>query len=223
MLKTVSKNKRHELTLKNERPDIDNVIYAVSHYCCYDFQYASEVIGKRCWVLVGKQRFDFISLIGLLINGIIWVDRKSKTHKKKAVKRVKNLLEQGENVLIFPEGTWNMSYSLPIMPLYWGVIDIAKESDRPIIPLILDYDYEEGRCVAAFGKPIVVKMSDDKAQMINELRDEMATLKWSIWEEKSIYHRAEIKLESWKEELDTRLAEYPLLDFEYEKSIIRNH
>ncbi len=109
------------------------------------------------------------------------------------------------------------------MPLYWGIIDIAKESGRPIIPLILDYDYEEGKCVASFGKPMAVKLSEDKAQMINELRDEMATLKWSIWEEKRIYHRAEIKFESWKEELDTRLAKYPLLNFEYEKSIIRNH
>ena len=192
LLNIAKKGKKHELFLINDRPQIDNAIYAVSHYCCHDFQYASEIIGKRCWVLVGKQWFDIASLIGLFLNGIIWCDRNSNPHKKKAVKQINRLLSLGENVLIFPEGTWNMSYSLPILPLYWGIIDIAKHSKRPIIPLILEYDYFEKKCYAAFGKVIKIDVSDDKLKCINQLRDEMSSLKWKIWEEKPIQHRQDV-------------------------------
>ena len=77
---------------RNHKPNIDNVIYAVFHYSCHDFTHASEIMGKRCWILVGKQKFDIISLLALLLNGIVWVDRKSK---RKVVKWVGNLLFVG--------------------------------------------------------------------------------------------------------------------------------
>lgn len=223
LLHIISRQKKHKIILKNHNPNIDNVIYAVSHYSCHDFKYASEIIGKRSWVLVGKQRFDIVSLCGLLINGIVWVNRKSKRSKIKAVKHIESLLLQGENVVIFPEGTWNMSYSLPILPLYWGIIDIARDTNRPIVPLVLDYDYNNFTCTAAFGKPIFIRKSDDKRECINNLRDEMSTLKWNIWTEKPVLPRAEISIKEWNDELDYRLLEYPLLDIQYEKSIIRNY
>ena len=221
LLNAVQKDKKHKLILKTEKPDIENAIYAISHYSCHDFKYASEVIGKRCWVLVGKQRFDFVSMLGLLLNGIIWVDRKSAKHKKQAAGKVKQLLMKGQNVIIFPEGTWNMSYSLPIMPLYWGIIDIAKETHRPIVPLVLEY--EEDKCFVSYGEPMVVSPDDDKKQRIDELRDIMATLKWLIWEEKPIWSRADVTYEMWEKDLNARLSEYPLLDAEYERSIIRKY
>ena len=221
LLNIIKKDKVHELRLKNEKPDLENVIYAVSHYSCHDFKYASEVIGKRCWVLVGKQRFDMVSLIGLRLNGIIWADRNNKYQKKRAVKRINKLLQLGENVIIFPEGTWNMTHSLPIMPLYWGIIDIARETKRPIVPLVFDYEYAGGTCSAMFGQPMYIRADDEKLDKINELRDEMCTLLWLNWEKKPLIHRSDVSQEMWKKELDYRLGEYPLLDAEYEKSFMR--
>ena len=219
MLNAFSKVKKHELIIVNDRPKEDNAIYAVSHYCCHDVPYACEVIGKRCWVLAGKQRLNIVSWIAFSLIGTIWVDRKSKKSKRQASERIKRLLRMGQDIIIFPEGTWNMSYSLPIMPLYWGVIDIARETSRPIIPLILEY--EENKCYAVFGKWIVVGQEDDKKDKINELRDEMSSLKWNLWEERPRKHREEVTIESFEKELELRFSEYPLLDIEYEKSIVR--
>lgn len=148
------------MILVGENSGIDNAIYAISHFCCHDFPYASEVIGKRTWVLAGKQRLDIASMVGIILNGVIWVDRESKKSKKKAAMRLVNLLKLGEDISLYPEGTWNMSQSLPVLPLYWGIIDIATESERPIIPLILEY--ENDKCYAQFGSPIWIKDNDDK-------------------------------------------------------------
>ena len=219
LIRIVKKQRKHDLIIINDNPGIDNAIYAISHFCCHDFPYASEVIRKRTWVLVGKQRLDIASLVGFLLNGVIWVDRKSKKSKQSAAKKLANLLKCGEDISVYPEGTWNMSQSLPILPLYWGIIDIAKESRRPIIPLVLEY--EKDKCYARFGSPIWIKANDDKKQKIDELRDQMATLKWDIWQKKPIIHREDFLFETWKKELNYRLAEYPPLNEEYEKSIVR--
>ncbi len=219
LLRIIKLQKTHVLVYKNEKPNVENAIWAVSHYCCHDFPYTSEAIGKRAWVLVGKQRLDFASFLGFVLNGVVWVDRKSRDSKKLAAKRLIELLQRGQDIIMFPEGTWNMSQSLPMMPLYWGIIDIARKSKRPIVPVVLDYDQD--KCYVKFGKELYVAPSDDKSEKISELRDSMATLKWDIWTDKPITSRSRLSYTDWKKELDFRIAEYPPLDVDYEMSVIR--
>jgi hypothetical protein len=60
----------------------------------------------------------------------------------------------------------------------------------------------------------------DKKQKIDELTDALATMKWEIWESFPIEHRAEFSGNEWEEEMQKRIAEYPKLDYEYEKRCI---
>lgn len=65
-------------------------------------------------------------------------------------------LRKGQSILWFPEGTWNLTPSQLMMPMKWGIIDVAKETGAQIIPTVLEYSREQKKCFVRFGKPMVV-------------------------------------------------------------------
>lgn len=119
---------------------------------------------------------------------------------------------------MFPEGTWNLSPSKPMLPLYWGIIDIAKKTGCPIVPIVLEY--RGNVCYAKWGRTIYVTGRDSKQDKIKEISDILATMKWEIWELFPIVSRRKICEDEWEQEVRRRLAEYPKLDYEYEKSCV---
>ena len=210
--------RKHEFVYVNEVPKISgNAIFAVNHSNRYDIPYTCEILSRQCYVLLGKQPLEPIDRLAFILNGTVWVDRKSREDKKNSVAKMIKLLCSGANLVIFPEGTWNLTPSKPMLPLYWGIIDIAKASGRPIVPIVLEYTNE--KCYVAFGESMHISPADDKGEKISELNDRFATLKWSIWEQFS--DTGCNTAEEWNAEVQKRLAEYPKLDYEYETSVIR--
>lgn len=210
--------RKHQLHIVTQKVSYEGgVIYVVNHSCRYDFPIAGEVIGRHTYtyVLVGKQRFEFIDKICLLLNGIIWVDRMDRQSKQEAFCRMIHLLKHGENICMFPEGTWNLTPSKPMLPLYWGCISLAKETKCPIQPLVLEYQGKD--CFVNFGELFFVKEEDTKEEKIEELTDLFATLKWDIWEKFPVLHRKDDMAAEWEAEVARRIAEYPKLNAEYEK------
>lgn len=211
--------RKHKFIFMNKPPDIPtNAIYAVNHSCKYDVPYACEAINRPAYVLVGRQRLKLIDRIFFMINGTVWVDRKDRASRKKSMSKMLYLLGHDANVLLYPEGTWNLTPSTPVLPLYWGVTDLARQSDKPVIPVVLEY--YEGECIVAFGKAVFVSASDSREEKIRELRDELAALKWQIWEK--MPHIGYTSASDWQREAKRRAAEYPKLDIAYENSVIRH-
>ena len=221
IMKSQRKQRQQELYILNEHPICNGkgVLYVVNHSCRYDFPITSEVIGHRVNVLVGKQRLDLIDRLCFWLNGVVWVDRQSSTHKKTATEKMLKLLLNGESVCMYPEGTWNLEPSKPMLPMYWGCIDLARKARVPIIPLVLEF--REKACYTKFGTPIYVGKTDDKAIKFEELKETMATLKWDIWEMFPVVSRVEIDIGEWEREKEARIVAYPKLNYEYEMSVVR--
>ncbi len=211
--------RKYNVYILNKQPQIEkNVIYAVNHFCKDDFPITCEVAGRHTYVLVGKQHLRLLDKICFRLNGVIYVDRKDNQSKSMARKRIKKYLQKGCNICIFPEGTWNLTPSKPMLPLYWGLVEIARETGIPIIPLVLEY--REHNCYAKWGEPVRVALEDDKQDKIYELSDKMATLKWDIWQMFPMALRENIKEDEWVQEIEKRLAEYPHFDYEYERGCV---
>ena len=210
--------RKHEFVFLNEIPETDgNVIFAANHSNKYDIPYTCEAVSRHCYVLIGKQPLEPIDRLAFHLNGTVWVDRKDSTDKKRATDDMIMVLRKGANLIIFPEGTWNLTPSKPMLPLYWGVIDIARYSGKPIIPVILEYT--DKKCYVAFGSPMYISQGDDKGEKIKELSDIMAALKWQIWEK---YRDTGCNTAAeWDNEAKKRVTNYPKLDYEYECSVIR--
>lgn len=178
-----------------------------------------ELIPGEFSFLAGKQRMKFIDRFGLAWNGIIWVDRKDKKSKATSKQKMKKVINNGKSLCIFPEGTWNLEPSLPILPLYWGVIEIAQATQVPIVPVCLEYVGDI--CYVKYGEVISVDKDSDKVETIQYLRDVLATLKWDIWEMLPVCSRCDVEADYWDREVQRLLKEYELLDYEYEMSCVR--
>ena len=106
-----------------------------------------------------------------------------------------------------------------MLPMYWGVIDLAKQSGCPIIPLVLEL--RDNACYAKFGDLLYCSPQDEKKDRFAKLEEAMATIKWEIWESFPIVERGSINADERSTEVRKRLLEYPILNYDYEKQFIR--
>lgn len=216
----IKRQQKHTFLILNSPPYInENCIYAVNHSCKWDFQYMVEIAHKNFYVLAGKQRLKIIDRIAFTWNGTIWVDRKNKNSKSLSKKKMRKVLKRGKSLLIFPEGTWNLTPSTPVLPLYWGIIEIAKSEKVPIIPICMEY--VENKCIIKYGDILNIADNEDKKIAVDKLRDIFATLKWDIWENYEVGRRSDVVNEFWEREVERRINEYKLFDYKYEMSCVR--
>lgn len=198
------------------------IIFAVNHSNSHDIPIACKAIKNHGYLLIGKQPLEFLDELFFKLNGVVFVDRKDKEDTKLSKEVMTSYLKRGVNLIMFPEGTWNMTDQQLMMNMKWGIIDIAKDANAQIIPVILDYDKTKKKCHVKFGDSMLVPKDKDKKEAIEELRDRMATLRWSFIDEKKIYRREDIDVNALRKEIHDEIYAYPKLDYEYEKSIIYN-
>ena len=151
-------------------------------------------------IFSGKQKLFFIDWIFFILNGVIWVDRKNKEDMAASKEAVLKYLAKNQSILWFPEGTWNLTPSQLMLPMKWGIIDIARQAGAQIIPMALDYNREKNLCRVKFGTPMEGESLENKEEAIRSLRDNMATLRWDFISEQSIQHRAETNVEQLKKD-----------------------
>lgn len=161
LLKILPVQRTFELKLLNKCPCVSGAkIFAMNHSNCHDAPIAGESIKEHCFILVGKQRLELMDKIFFFLNGTIFVDRKNKNSRRNSVHKMMNLLNKRENILMYPEGTWNLTPSKPMLPLYWGIVDLAKATGVPIIPIVAEY--HQDCCYVKFGKPLYIDKRIDK-------------------------------------------------------------
>ena len=196
------------------------VIYAVNHFCFADTPIMGRITPRRSYILLGKQRLGFSDWIYFMLNGVIFVDRKDKEDMAASKLAMSAYLNKSRSIVIFPEGTWNLTENQLMLPMKWGIIDIAKETGAQIIPTVLEYDREQKKCLVRFGTPMIFSPEDNKAEGIASLRDTMATMRWEFWERNGTFCRADLNMGAEREKLLYSVAEYPPIDWEYESSCI---
>lgn len=199
------------------------IIFAVTHVGKFDIEVISEAIKDHYYLLSG----DFEHIQGIIdapflgFNGVIYFNEKDKIDRKLASERMIEHLKKHGNLMYFPEGTWNLSPNLPMLPCYWGIVKVAQESNAIIIPVAADQ----------YGKHFKINIGKnfdmnkygnsplEKTNAILDLRDEMSTLKWEIWEtEKS--NRKDILSNEWEKYISNRLDEWPYFNEKYIDGLI---
>lgn len=198
------------------------VIYAVNHFCFADTPIMGRITPQRSYILSGKQRLGFSDWLYFMLNGVIFVDRKDKEDLAASKKAMSAYLNKGRSIVMFPEGTWNLTENQLMLPMKWGIIDIAKETGAQIIPTVLEYDREKKRCFVRFGVPMVFTPEDSKAETIIALRNTLATMRWEFLERNGTFSRASLDMDSERKKLFYSVEEYPPIDWEYESSCIYN-
>lgn len=175
---------------KKKRP----TIYAATHVCWDDIEYAMDAITEQAYLFWGDPRELYRSFAGALLNlnGCIICDTQYKRDRFVAKETAIKLLDAGGNLLLFPEGVWNTSENKLVNYLFPGIAEMAIRTKVDIVPIAIERT-EMGFDIA-IGKSIESKSFDmeDKWMLLQEIRDAMATLKWDVLEASGLHRRIEI-------------------------------
>ncbi len=116
---------------------------------------------------LGKVELSKVPVFGFIYrNAIVTVDRSSATNRANSVRILMSIINKGISVLVFPEGTFNMTTE-PLKEFYDGAFRIAIETKTPIKPVLfldayrrLDYksifSLTPGRCRILYMEEIPV-------------------------------------------------------------------
>lgn len=97
------------------------IILAITHVGKYDIQVVNEAVKEHFYVLSGDYEHiqGTIDEYFLRVNGCIYFNEKVKSDRHEVLEKMISHLLQGGNLIYFPEGTWNLSENLPVLPCYW--------------------------------------------------------------------------------------------------------
>ena len=208
-------------TLINDKRTETNkpIIFAITHVGKYDIEVVSEAIRTHYYLLSG----DYEHIQGIIdapflgLNGVFYFNEKDKADRKRVSLDMINHLQNDGNLMYFIEGTWNMSPNLPMLPCYWGIVDIAIKGNATIVPVAAE-QYDK-HFVINIGENFDMSKYDcttiGKSNGIDSLRDTLATLKWEIWEYMPMAKRSELVGDEWDKYKEERYKEWPYFNDEY--------
>lgn len=182
-------------------------IFVVNHRQSDDMVFSAITIGKSGYFVFGNPILACESSkngFGLWAYGMILLKRNDKENRKSCYKKMKYILENGGNVIIFSEGYWNLdddgktdgihqsdshnSKTWLIQDLNIGAFRLAQELKTEIIPVTLHYDELYGKkCYGKRGKTFIIEPQDDVFKKKDEFLVEMYTMYYSMMEKYSNY------------------------------------
>ena len=107
----------------NHRSYVDAILFPVE----FPVSYVARIETKS-WPIIGW---------GASLIGTLWVDRKSKDSRRQTRQAVLELLQNGEGIVIFPEGTTHKGPDL--LEYRPGMFYTCAEGQFPIVPVALEY------------------------------------------------------------------------------------
>ncbi|RYY96268.1 MAG: 1-acyl-sn-glycerol-3-phosphate acyltransferase [Chitinophagaceae bacterium] len=141
-------------------------IYVSNHISYFDIPTLVKTFRRPVRPL-GKAETAKVPVFGLIYrNTIVTVDRSSPENRARSVRLLKQTLQRGISVLVFPEGTFNET-GRPLKSFYDGAFRIAIETGTPIQPVLMLDTYKRmhyrsvfsltpGRSRSVFLEPIPV-------------------------------------------------------------------
>lgn len=138
-----------KVTLKNihRLNDADKSYFIVSNHLSYlDIMAISSVTPS---VFVANSELEEAFLLGPIIrySGGIFIERRNRARLLSDMQNIKNILNMGVNVVLFPEGT--TSDGKEVKPFKTPLLSVAVESGAEVLPLCIRYRKINGRDVDA--------------------------------------------------------------------------
>ncbi len=113
-----------------------NYIVICNHNSFMDVPVSSPAIpgGNKT---IAKVEMSRIPVFGLLYKtGSVLVDRKNDQSRKDSYQQMKNVLDMGLHMCIYPEGTRNKTDE-PLKSFHNGAFKLAKETGKAIVPALI--------------------------------------------------------------------------------------
>jgi len=187
-------------------------IFVVNHRQADDIVLGANAIGESGYIVFGNKylALETTNGLGLWAYGMILLDRDNSLNRKSAYNKMKYVIENGGNVIIYPEGYWNLndngkaderhgaddhnSENWLIQDINIGAIRLAKETSSPIVPVILHYDeFKRKMCYSKKGDAFYVNNADDVFEKKQQLLEKMYLMYYELMEKYSTYDRKQLE------------------------------
>ena len=115
---------------------------------------------------LGKKELLKIPVLGWIVGTVcVIVDRSDAGSRNRSIMALKQLIQRGVSVFIFPEGSMSRTEQ-PLRPFYDGAFRIAIETQTPVLPMVVinagnlfrpgTAYVRPGIITVKFGKPIAI-------------------------------------------------------------------
>lgn len=195
------------------------LIIASNHVGKADIEIVAAATGLHSYLLTND--FDAIKkrvldAFFLALTGVLYFDPFNRMDSARIKGKIIDTLRSGGNIMWFPEGEWNLSPNVLVLPLFWGMAEAVHLTDALVLPVgmqIINKTYH-----VKIGKPFDLKqhlMQDEplsqqsKQQAMDHLREVLATLVWEILEIQPVHQRKAIHPQSHQQYIEKRLSEWP--------------
>jgi len=159
-------------------------IYMCNHVSNLDPPIVIPLIPRRTSVLVKRELFKVPILSrAMLLGQFVPVDRTNRDAAIASIQRATEVLHEGVNITVFPEGTRSRDGRL--LPFKKGPFHLAMESQVPIIPMSVygtetmmpkrGFRISKGKATVVFHAPINPKSFTDREQLAQAVRDRIAS------------------------------------------------
>lgn len=134
------------IPLKQENFDLlkgckSPVIFCPNHSSYFDIPLLYRVLPATV-AFMGKSELGKVAVFGYCFRQVhISVNRKSPKGKAKSLEQARDMLQKGRSVVIFPEGTIEVSIQPGLLPFKDGAFKLAIEEQVPIVPVVMPYNW----------------------------------------------------------------------------------
>lgn len=138
---------------------------------------------------LGKIEMGKVPVFGFIYKkAIVSVDRSNANNRANSVRLLKSITKKGISVMVFPEGTFNMTHK-PLKEFFDGAFRVAIETQTPIKPVLFLDNYDRMHYRSFFslapGKCRIIYLDEIPVQGLTS--SDIASLKekaYSIMEKK---------------------------------------
>lgn len=110
-------------------------IFVVNHISYLDAPIIVKAIRRPIRAL-GKTEMGSVPVFGFIYKyAVVRVDRGNAENRAKSVRNMMSILKKGISIVVFPEGTFNMTPN-PLKDFYDGAFRVAIETQTPIKPIL---------------------------------------------------------------------------------------
>lgn len=175
-------------------------IFVANHSSYLDALAVVRVI-PQSFKPLGKIEMVKIPIFGMVYKRlVILIDRSSKESRERCVIALKEEIERGQSILIFPEGTMNRTDQL-LGDFYDGAFKIAIETQTPILPLTIINSKE----MMPRNDALAIKNGVIKCVFSEEITVEGLQTEDILYLKNKVYKEMEAQLLRYKTQQETNL------------------
>ena len=143
---------------------------------------------------LGKTEMAKVPVFGFIYKyAVVRVDRSDAEHRAKSVRNMMSVLKKGISIIVFPEGTFNMT-SNPLKDFYDGAFRVAIDTQMPIKPIIFLDAYDRMNYKSIFS----LTPGRNRAIFLEEIPVEGLTQKDVSILKQKVYNVMDRKLREYK-------------------------